>query len=56
MPYGQGAPVRQRVVRVGFNQETMKTVWDRRPGEYVHEVCPKVLARQVDPATGEIVG
>ena len=55
LPFGRGTPVKQRFVRTGFNPDTGKPTWDRRPGEYVHEVCPKVEQRRVDPATGEIL-
>ena len=45
--FGRGAPIKARWV---YDRGVAKPV--KMPGEYVHEVCPKVY---VDPDTGEII-
>lgn len=49
-----GDPIKAQFVRVGFDSDSGKPIWQRVPKSYVHAPkCPKVT-RKVDYTTGEV--
>lgn len=58
-----GETIKAQFVRVGFDSDTGKPIWQRVPKSYVHAPrCPKVTPNKpghapvgVDPLTGEVV-